>query len=76
MANDGRRKLQSAVIVSSTLNIFNVKADVSEQNLGSFSYCTPVHEMHVLRDSSRQGLHALDTKGFSEFQSSVGYKGG
>ena len=30
MANDGRWKFQSTVIVSSTLNIFNVKADVND----------------------------------------------
>ena len=42
MANDGRWKFQSTVIVSSTLNIINVKADVSDRNLGTFPPTVPL----------------------------------
>ena len=37
MANDGRWEFQSIVIVLSTLNIINVKAEVNDRNLGTFS---------------------------------------
>ena len=36
MANDGRWKFQSIVIVLSTLNIINGKAEVNDRNLGTF----------------------------------------
>ena len=36
MANDGRWEFQSIVIVLSTLNIINVKAEVNDRNLGTF----------------------------------------
>ena len=54
MADDGRWKFQSIVIASSTLNIINVKADVSDGNLGTFPHCTPSVLVGVSRVAFRQ----------------------
>ena len=48
MANDGRWKFQSIVIVSSTLKIINVKGDVSDRNLGICPHRTPTREVYVV----------------------------
>ena len=54
MANDGRWKFQSIVIVSSTLKIINVKGDVSDRNLGICPHRTPTREVYVVSVANKQ----------------------
>lgn len=57
MANDGRWKFQSIVIVLSTLNIINVEAEVNDRNSGTFPPSTlasvPTDPLNTLQTDFR-----------------------
>ena len=63
MANDGRWKFQSIVIVSSTLKIINVKGYVSDMNLGICPHRTPTREVYVVSVPTQQASHGRVSDG-------------